>query len=218
MLLDDVRSPVVSASDHELLEAWREGHREAGEQLFERYFDRVARFFVNKVRTDVDDLVQETFVQCVRSRDKLRDGEAFRSFLFGVAYNVLRMHFRGTRMHDARFDPATDSAHDLAPGPSTWLRGRAEETLVLEGLRRLPLELQTVLELFYWEDMTSASIAEAVALPHGTVRSRLRRGRELLRAELGRLASTSELLHSTLGDLDGLAKGLRSRPPSDAGG
>jgi RNA polymerase sigma factor (sigma-70 family) len=207
---------VLTAPDHELLEAWRGGQREAGEQLFERYFDRVARFFVNKVRADVDDLVQETFVHCVRSRDNVRDGDAFRSFLFGVAYNVLRMHFRGTRMHDARFDPAIESAHDLAPGPSTWLRGRAEETLLLEGLRRLPLELQTVLELFYWEDMTSAAIAEVVALPHGTVRSRLRRGRELLRAELEQLSTSSELLDSTLGNLDGWAAGLRPRLPSDA--
>lgn len=202
-------------ADHELLEAWRAGQREAGEQLFERYFDRIARFFVNKVRADVDDLVQETFIQCLRSRDKVREGDAFRSFLFGVAYNVLRMHFRGARTHEARFDVEKDSAHDLAPGPSTWLRGRAEETLLLEGLRRLPLELQTVLELFYWEDMTSAAIAEVVGLPHGTVRSRLRRGRDLLRSELERLASSSELRDSTLGNLDGWAAGLRPRLPSD---
>ena len=48
----------------------------------------------------------------------------------------------------------------------------------MAGLRSIALELQIVLELHYWEQCSVAEIAAALELPEGTVKSRLRRGRE----------------------------------------
>lgn len=48
----------AETTDVELLEAWRGGDRRAGEQLFERHFDAVSRFFRNKLEFGVDDLIQ----------------------------------------------------------------------------------------------------------------------------------------------------------------
>ncbi|MBX7082471.1 MAG: sigma-70 family RNA polymerase sigma factor [Nannocystaceae bacterium] len=198
------------ASDRELLEAWREGDATAGEALFERYYGLVSRFFANKVTQDPADLIQETFLGCVRGRERIRDDDHFRSYLFGTAYNVLRQHQRDRYAADERFDPGRVSCADLAPGVGTLLGRGDEERLLLAGLRRIPLEFQVVLELFYWEDMTSAAIAQLLDEPHGTVRTRLRRARELLEAALRELTHDPGLLQRTTSDLDGWAARVRA--------
>lgn len=192
--------------DAELLEGWRGGDRTAGELLFDRYYDAITRFFANKVADNPSDLVQETFTACLQGRDRLRDDSGFRSYLFGIAYNVLRQHYRGRRIAGERFDPATHTAADVSPGPGTMMVDTAEQRLLLEGLRRIPLDHQVVLELFYWEDMTSAAIAEVLGEPHGTIRTRLRRARELLREAIGRVEADAEVLTATQSNLDGWAR------------
>src|SRR5690606_25346041 len=102
----------------ELLEAWRGGDRQAGEQLFERHFDAVARFFRNKVNQGIDDLIQRTFLACVEGKDRFRGEASFRTFLFAVAHNVLSKHYRSQRRHGDRIDFGVTSVHDLAPSPS----------------------------------------------------------------------------------------------------
>lgn len=199
--------------DTELLEAWRGGAREAGSELFERHYPAVVRFFANKVAGDPADLIQETFEACVTGRDRLRDDAGFGAFLFGVAYNVLKRHYERSRKHGERFDPATESVADLSPGPATMVARRDEHRLLLAALRRLALEQQVVLELFYWEGMTSAAIAEVLDTPHGTIRTRLRKARQQLEAALARVSHElhrdPELLQRTLHDLDGWALEIR---------
>ncbi len=82
---------------------------------------------------------------------------------------------------------------------------------MLEGLRRIPVECQEVLELHYWERMETAEIAEIIGVPRGTVKTRLQRGRRLLASRLERLSASPHVLRSTLSDLDGWAQGLRDR-------
>ena len=176
--------------DVELLEAWREGDERAGRALFERYFDPVERFFAVRVGGDVDDLVQQTFEACVGGRDRVRDGSSFRGYVFGVAYNVLRAHFRARR-RAAAITVGHDTLPGNRPGPSTWMRAREDEELLQEGLRQLPRPLRSALELHYFEGLPAADIARILLLPEGTVRSRLRRGRSLLRIALWGLDAAS---------------------------
>ena len=197
------------ASDPELLEAWRAGDALAGEALFERVYPSIARFFANKVSGDPADLIQETFVVCLQGRDRIDDPERFRSYVFGVAYNVLKRHYTKLHQDGERFEFGSASVADLGAGPLTWIVESGEQRLLLEALRRIPLRFQIVLELFYWEDLTSAAIADVLGEPHGTVRTRLRRARALLEQEIGRVDADPELRSRTLSDLDAWAEGLR---------
>lgn len=196
--------------DAALLEAWREGDLDAGRSLFERYFDALQRFFANKVGSDPEDFVQEVFAACVRGRDRMRDGRSFRSYLFGVAYNILREHYRGYYRGGSPDPLESCSIEDLAPGPSTMVREHQQDALLLEALRRLPMELQAVLELFYWEDLTSAEIGSALSIPAGTVRSRLRRGRERMEVLLGELSSQGPPPATNPQELDDWARRVRA--------
>lgn len=190
--------------DVEIFARWAAGDRTAGAELFDRYFEPVARFFRNKVAKEVDvqdELVQTTFTACLAAGDSFRAEGSFRSFLFSIAYNQLRKHYERARKA-ARIDFGTVSVHDLGRGPSTMMAERAEQALLLDALGRLPVELQTALELHYWESMTMDEIGAALGMPAGTVKTRLRRARALLREDIERQQAPATVQRAALAALD----------------
>ena len=202
--------------DAELLRAWRGGNAEAGNELVRRNFMSVYRFFVNKASEDVDDLIQRTFLACVESRDKFRGESSFRTYIFGVAHNVLGKHFRSKRRHGDRIDFGVTSVHDLSPSPSVVVAKHREQRLLLEALRRIPLEHQVVLELYYWERLPAPEVANIVGCPEGTARTRIRRAKQLLVEEMEKLEVNKEQLNSTIVNLEGWAEGLREQLLDDS--
>lgn len=195
--------------DAELLSAWRGGDNRSGIALFDKYYAVLERFFSNKVAGDSSDLIQDTFAACVSGQDKIAQGQ-FRGFLFGIAYNKLKQFYERARVDGGRLDYGTVSSADLSPGASTMMANSAQQRLLLEALRRVPLEHQVVLEMFYWEEMTSAEVAAALGEPHGTIRTRIRRARALLEEALAKLADDAATLEQTRSDLDGWAAQVRA--------
>lgn len=66
-----------------------------------------------------------------------------------------------------------------------------------------------ILELFYWERLTSAEIARVLDVPHGTARTRLRRAKQLLHEQMRGSQGGAALVESTIADLDECAASLR---------
>ena len=198
---------MYGVADAELLICWRGGDQRAGEQLFNRYYPMVERFFINKLSSEVDDLVQETFKVCVESRDRVMTPDKFRAFMMSIAYRVFCAHLRQRyRTSEDSTDWSQVSVQSLSPSPSSLVADRRELRLLLEGLREIPLDYQVILELHYWEDMTTSEIAAILSTPVGTIRSRLRRGRELLEQAMSRLAQSPDELQSTLSRLEDWAR------------
>lgn len=187
-------------SDAELVARWRAGEREACAELFALHYEGVARFFRNKAPSHADDLIQRSFLRCFEGIERLRDPAAFRSFLFALAYNVLREHLRERAREPLELE--SRRAIDLDPSPSTLVAAREQQRLLLAGLRRIPLAHQIVLELHYWERMRAADIAEVLDEPLGTIKTRLRRAKQLLEQALAELARTPELLTGSLAELE----------------
>lgn len=194
-----------------LLRAWGAGEREAGEQLFSRYYRPLTRFFVNKVRTrdEVEDLVQRTFVSALEGAPRFRGESSVRTWLFAIARNLLRQ-FYDRRRRESVIDSEVVSVADFdGPGPSTLLRGKAEQRLLLRALRRLPLETQILLELFYWEEMRSKEIGEVLGVPAATARGQLAKARRDLGDLIAGLGEDAALRESTIENLEDWARGLR---------
>ena len=198
-------------TDGELLESWRNGDRKAGEELFERHFDAVARFFRNKVDHGIDDLIQRTFLACVESKDKFRGDSSFRTYLFGVAHNVLGKHFRSKKRHGDKIDFGVTSVFDLSPSPSVIVAKHREQQVLLQALRKIPLDHQIVLELYYWEKLSAREVAEVVQVPEGTARTRIRRAKQLLEEEMAKLMGNKDQLETTIANLDSWAASLRDQ-------
>ena len=199
----------MDRTDGELLELWRGGDSASGEELFERYYDMVERFFLNKVSQGVQDLVQETFTRCVASRERIRDNEQFRLYMFGIAYNVLKAHLRDRYRRGEQLDVAETSMCDLDPGPGTLAVQRREHRVLLEALRNIAVDDQVMLELHYWEDLTTDQIATSLDIPIGTARGRLQRARARLAEVMHRLIASPLELATTAARLEDWAKDCR---------
>lgn len=202
-------SPV--ATDFELLDAWRAGDRAAGSALFDRYFDSLFRFFRNKVTDGADDLVQQTFLACVQSRDGFRGDASFRTYLFTAARSKLYDYLDHRRKEGAAVDYGVTSCADLGISPSSIVARSEQQRLLLLALRELPIDLQIALELYYFEQIRGPELAHVLGVPEGTVRSRLRRGIEILRGRLEELLRTPGPAESTHTDLDAWAAALREQ-------
>lgn len=202
------------STDLELLDAWADGDKSAANELLKRHFRSVYRFFRNKISDGVEDLVQQTFLACVESRDRFRREASFRTFLFATARNILFKEYRRRRRHDDRIDFTMRTAVDLAPSPSSVIAKKAEERLLLEGLRNIPLDYQVALELYLWEGLSGKELAEVLGLSEDGARSRIHRAKAALKKQLEALADSAERLESTLSDLDGWAAGVREQAAS----
>lgn len=171
---------------------------------FDRHVDALHAYASRRVGHDVArDVVSETFRVALQRVDRFDpDRGDERAWLFGIATNVVRRHWRTELRHldlqtratrrDPRpaidplldVDDAIDSSRRFAP--------------LLEGFARLDPEDRDILVLTAWEQMTSAEVGAVLGLPAGTVRSRLHR----IRRELGRTDLTA-IVTSDPGDHHG---------------
>lgn len=126
-----------------------------------------------------EDLVQETFLHAWRSFHQFREGTNMRAWLFRILMN--EFHARGRRMQST-----LPIRHDLA-GDSKVVQ-TAE---VAQALGALAVEHRAVLMLGVVEGFTCQEMAAILAVPIGTVMSRLSRAREALRARLTPTAAKS---------------------------
>lgn len=194
-------------TDEELLRAWKDGDAESGRALLARHFDALCRFFRNKIDREVEDLIQRTMLVCLQNFERLREAPNFRAYLFAIARNQLFRHLSKARKQDDRIDFSATSIHDLAPTMSRLVAERHEGELLLTALRQIPVDEQMALELFYWEDLTYAEIAEVLDIHPDTVKRRLTRARGRLRETLAALGGPGPGTDDAA--VDTLARGLK---------
>jgi RNA polymerase sigma factor (sigma-70 family) len=198
-------------TDERLLEAWRAGDKRSGNLLFQRHFEPVRRFFANKVRdpADAEELVQRTFVACVEARDRFAGRSSFRTYLLGIARLQCYKHWQSRSAHVDEIE--AHAVVDLAARPSSILAKDANQRMLLEALRSIPLRDQVIIELYYWENLTGRELGEVLGLPEQTARSRLRAAKQALGKAIRRMENLTGLPESTDEDLEGWARKLRAQ-------
>lgn len=169
------------STDAQQLTAWAAGDAAAGEALYRRHFRTVYRFFRSKTDEGAEDLLQDTFMVALRRADKYRGG-SMRAFLLGIARYELLEFIRKKARRESRIDPMSESLVDLGTGPSSAARRSEREGQVRAALAALPLDQQIAIELRYWHELSMDEIGEIQEVATATVRTRLHRGRERLRA------------------------------------
>ena len=197
---------VEPVDDIGLLERWRAGDAEAGQELFARHFDSIYGFFETKCEAEADELTQATFLACLRARDQFRKESSFRTYLFTIARNELYRRLRERQRRDAKIDFELSSIAELVSTPGTKIARNQEKRRLVEALRQLPVEQQTLLELHYWEEMEIGQLAEIFESPSATIRTRLHRARKALRERMEGSAPAEAL--ESLEGMDVWARGL----------
>jgi RNA polymerase sigma-70 factor (ECF subfamily) len=165
-------------SDEELMDAIRRGARAAFETLFERYREPVWRFFRRRTPDAgrAEELAQDTFLAVLEGAARYERRGAFRSYLFGIAYNVLLADRRKAAYRKTdRFEVEPPASEFADPDDGIWVRA---------ALRRLDEDDREVLMLREYEQLSYQEIADLRGTPLNTVRSQLFRARMALKSAL----------------------------------
>ena len=165
-------------TDEELMLDVQRGVREAFGQLFERYRDPIWRFFRRRTPNEAlaEELSQDTFVAVLQGAARYAPRAPFRSYLFGIAYNILLADRR--RASHQMVEPL-----DLAWAAACVGDVEAEMS-VRSALDRLDADDREMLMLREYEQLSYQEIADLRKMPINTVRSRLFRARMALKAVL----------------------------------
>lgn len=178
--------PAADAPDIELVRRAAAGEREAFAAIYVRYRAPVFRFarLMTGSATIAEDVTQEAFVILMRGLqhyDGQRAGLA--TYLYGVARNLTRNRLR----RDRRLVTLDAATADETIGPDDPFAAAARSQRITQ-LRRiivaLPSRYREVVILYDVHGLSYAETADALAIPVGTVRSRLSRGRELIAARM----------------------------------
>jgi RNA polymerase sigma-70 factor (ECF subfamily) len=208
--------------DRELVAAWQEqGDKQAANRLLTRHLPSLRRYFRNKVgsRTDEEELLAQTLKGLVEAIPGFRRESSFRTFLFKLARNKLRDHFRAKSRKPDAVDIEELSVADLSPGPSTIRSRNRWDTLLLGGLRAISLSDQELLELRYWEKLTVPELIEFLGISGSAVKNRLLRAKERLRKAMATLAESNEELERVrTGEIDRWAEEVRPKHLGDRPG
>ena len=146
-------------------------------EIYNRQVDTVYRicFSFMKNTADAEDMVQETFLRLLRSGIGFVSEEHEKAWLIVTASNLCKDTLKKWWRKTADID---DPALDLKQPPF-------EIDHVLEAILTLPAEQKCAVYMYYYEGYSTADIARYLHCPQATVRSRLSRAREALKAKLG---------------------------------
>ena len=156
--------------------------------IFDRHAPHIQRYLARRLGQQVaDDLVADTFLVAFdkRARYDLTRSDA-RPWLYGIATNLVRQHQREeVREYRLRANIPPDLDHDgHADRVAAQVTAAAMNRLLAAALAKLSDGERDVLLLIAWEGLTYEEVATALAIPVGTVRSRLNRARRQVRAAL----------------------------------
>jgi RNA polymerase sigma factor (sigma-70 family) len=159
---------------------------EAFAKLFDRHWARIFVFCVSRAGSAGEDIAAETFKVAFDRRERFDPsyGDA-RPWLFGIATNLLRHHFRsGQRAKRAGTRILALLPQHAAMGAGEEFEARTLTPELSAALANLSEEERDALLLLAWADLNYAEIARALDIPIGTVRSRIHRARNRVRAHL----------------------------------
>jgi RNA polymerase sigma-70 factor (ECF subfamily) len=189
--------------DEELMERCAAGSHEAFQCLVERYRGRlinvVGRFINDRDRAE--DIVQEVFLRVYRNRQRYERKGKFSTWIFTIAVNLAKNEIRRKVRRRGEIsleglEEATGSSTataDRSPGAEENLGREQVREMVTEAIEKLPVRYREAVVLRDIEGMAYEEIASILRIPGGTVRSRINRGRLMIKDFLAPFLSRETL-------------------------
>lgn len=153
--------------------------------LFERLYNFA--HWLTQDRHEAEDLVQETYVKALKGFRSFQPGTNFRAWIYQILRNTFLTSRTGLKATaNVPLEPESDQENlpAVKETPESILLQRSDRQLVQEALSKLPVPYREVLLLCEYEEMSYQEISTALAIPMGTVMSRLSRARRALRDAL----------------------------------
>lgn len=182
-----------SLSDEELILLFQKEDREAFSQLVNRYKDRLVNFLFRYTgsRDEAEDIAQDTFLRLYRLKHTYKEVGKFSSWFYTIALNQAKSHIRDKRRHAAQplLQTFGDEERELDVKseerlPDEQIMLEDEGRYIQRAINRLEEKHKEIIILRDIQDLEYEEIAGILSIPVGTVKSRINRARESLKAEL----------------------------------
>jgi RNA polymerase sigma-70 factor, ECF subfamily len=185
----------ADARDRADMERLAAGQDAALNDLMDRHATPMFHFLCRMVgnEDDANDLAQETFIRVFRARTSFRINENFSTWLYTIAANLARNHFRWRSRHpNVSLEAETgDSEQTLgstlpanAPAPNEQALAAERAAAVRVAVGKLPEDLREAIVLCEWEERSMAEASAILETTPKAVESRLYRARQILREKL----------------------------------
>ena len=173
-------------SDEDLARNVQRGRTADLAVLVERHYSALLDYLYRLTGGDrplAEDLAQEAFLRALRSIRQYRATQRFKPWLYAIAVNAARDHFKRA---ETRYAAALGDEDLLAAADPIELDDllKSSGQRVAAAITALPVQQREAIILRYYQDLSLAEISEALAIPIGTVKSRLSLGLRHLRARL----------------------------------
>jgi RNA polymerase sigma-70 factor (ECF subfamily) len=174
--------------DRELVQQVQRGDRRAFDALMVRYQNKMVKLVGRYLsdRTEVLDVVQESFIKAYRSLPNFRGESSFYSWLYRIAVNTVKDYIQSKQTqvilseieltHFLEHNIQAENSKDVTSPERLLMRDEMEAALYA-AVEELPDELRTTIVLRELAGLSYEEIASAIKCPIGTVRSRLSRAR-----------------------------------------
>ena len=180
---------LIEAGDAELVVAALAGNTQAFDVLVNRYRRAMLTVAQQIVRnhTDAEDVVQDALLRAFEALPQLSDLNRFGAWLHSITRNRALRYYRNSGRYQPQEDmePFLNRASDTsAADPANIVETESIQESVRDAIKDLQEDYQVVIELYYWAEMPQKRMAEFLSLPLTTVKWRLRKAKEQLKAIL----------------------------------
>ncbi|MDT0635852.1 RNA polymerase sigma factor RpoE [Spectribacter hydrogenoxidans] len=184
------------ATDEQLVEQARAGDNRAFDLLVRKYQHKVVKLVSRYVNpADASDVAQEAFIKAYRALAGFKGNSAFYTWLYRISINTAKNYLvaRSRRPAAQDIDVADAEAYGHTDRfseqdtPDALLESEEIRDTVVAAIRALPDDLRTAIMLRELDGMSYEEIAETMACPVGTVRSRIFRARAAIDEQLRQL-------------------------------
>lgn len=176
----------VDTSDGEDVRAALGGDLEAYGCIVERYQEVAFRaaWLILRDEGAAQDVCQEAFLRAHRGLARFRTDEPLRPWLLRIVTNLAKNVLRSRSRRASLLDRLRRMPESVVPLPERAVEAAEQRVEVLDAVARLPADAREAIELRYYLDLSEAEMATVLGVRPGTVKSRLSRARQRLRAEI----------------------------------
>lgn len=164
-------------ADETLVVDVQDGNIGAFEVLVRRYQGKLYRFVLRNVHGDhaaAEDVVQESFISLYKTIERVDTKKKFSSYIYSIARNRTISYLRGLKIHSP-----LESAEFLSASESP-----ERDDDLIEALHSLDKKYERVLSLYYFDNLSYEEISKRLKFPLNTVRTHIKRAKEVLRKKL----------------------------------
>jgi RNA polymerase sigma-70 factor (ECF subfamily) len=189
-------------TDEELMNLCVEGSEEAFRELMRRFHPRIVNVVYRYINDPIraEEIAQEVFVRVYVHRERYRRTARFSTWIFTIALNLTKNEIRHRVRHSRlmSLDALTEMGasvgfflRERGKGPDEKLEERELQEVVNKAIVELPPKYRDAVVLRDLEGLSYEEVSDILSIPGGTVRSRINRGRLILKKKLEPFVSMS---------------------------